>query len=98
LPFFVAIIGLFYFYKNIALKVTLIAHLGTGILTWCFARSAFHIGASGMVYALVFFVVISGVIRKNKKLSVFALICLVFQSGLIWGVFPLEESISWEAS
>ena len=97
LPFFVAIIGLFYFYKNIALKVTLIAHLGTGILTWCFARSAFHIGASGMVYALVFFVVISGVIRKNKKLSVFALICLVFQSGLIWGVFPLEESISWES-
>jgi membrane associated rhomboid family serine protease len=45
----------------------------------------------------VFFVVISGVIRKNKKLSVFALICLVFQSGLIWGVFPLEESISWES-
>jgi hypothetical protein len=21
----------------------------------------------------------------------------VFQSGLIWGVFPLEESISWES-
>ena len=75
----------------------MIAHIGTGILTWMFARSAFHIGASGMVYALVFFAVLSGVIRKNKKLRVFALVCLVFQSGLIWGVFPLEESISWES-
>ena len=97
LPFFIAIIGIFYFYKGIALKVTVIAHIGTGILTWMFARSAFHIGASGMVYALVFFAVLSGVIRKNKKLRVFALVCLVFQSGLIWGVFPLEESISWES-
>ena len=97
LPFFIAILGIFYFYKDIALKVTLIAHIGTGILTWMFARSAFHIGASGMVYALVFFAVLSGVIRKNKKLRVFALVCLVFQSGLIWGVFPLEESISWES-
>ena len=97
LPFFVAIIGLFYFYKNIALKVTLIAHLGTGILTWCFARSAFHIGASGLVYALVLFVFTSGLIRKNKKLLVFAFLSLVFQSGLLWGVFPLEEGVSWES-
>lgn len=97
LPLFVCLFGLFYFYKEIALKVTLICHLLTGVLIWLFARSAFHIGASGLVYALVLFVFVSGLIRKNKKLLVFALLTLVFQSGLLWGVFPLEEGVSWES-
>ena len=97
LPLFVCLFGLFYFYKEIAFKVTLICHLLTGILIWIFARSAFHIGASGLVYALVLFVFTSGIIRNNKKLLVFALLTLVFQSGLLWGVFPLEEGVSWES-
>ena len=97
LPMFVCLFGIFYFYKEIALKVTLICHLLTGILIWMFARSAFHIGASGLVYALVLFVFTSGLIRKNKKLLVLAFIALVFQSGLLWGVFPLEEGVSWES-
>ncbi len=97
LPMFVCLFGLFYFYKEIALKVTVICHLLTGILIWIFARSAFHIGASGLVYALVLFVFTSGLIRKNKKLLVFAFIALVFHSGLLWGVFPLEEGVSWES-
>jgi len=97
LPMFVCLFGLFYFYKEIGLKVTLISHLLTGILIWIFARSAFHIGASGLVYALVLFVFTSGLIRKNKKLLVFAFLSLVFQSGLLWGVFPLEEGVSWES-
>jgi membrane associated rhomboid family serine protease len=97
LPLFVCLFGLFYFYKEIALKVTLICHLLTGVLIWIFARSAFHIGASGLVYALVLFVFTSGLIRKNKKLLVFAFLTLVFQSGLLWGVFPLEEGVSWES-
>ena len=97
LPMFVCLFGLFYFYKEIAFKVTVICHLLTGMLIWIFAREAFHIGASGLVYALVLFVFTSGLIRKNKKLLVFAFITLVFQSGLLWGVFPVEEGISWES-
>ena len=26
-----------------------------------------------------------------------AFIALVFHSGLLWGVFPLEEGVSWES-
>lgn len=97
LPLFVCLFGVFYFYEAIALKVTLISHILTGVLIWIFARSAFHIGASGFVYALELFVFTSGIIRKSKKLLVFALLTLVFQSGLLWGVFPIEEGISWES-
>jgi membrane associated rhomboid family serine protease len=97
LPLCACLFGLFYFYRDIALKVTLICHLLTGILIWIFARPAFHIGASGLAYALVFFILISGIIRRNKRLMVFAFAVLVFQSGLIWGIFPQGNNISWES-
>jgi membrane associated rhomboid family serine protease len=97
LPLAACLFGLFYFYSDIALKVTLLCHIITGILIWIFARPAFHIGASGLVYALVFFTLISGLIKKNRRLLVFAFVVLVFQSGLIWGIFPQGNNISWES-
>jgi len=97
LPLSACLFGVFYFYRDIALKVTLSCHLLTGILIWIFARSAFHIGASGLVYALVFFILVSGFIRKSRRLLVLAFAVLVFQSGLIWGIFPQGNQISWES-
>jgi membrane associated rhomboid family serine protease len=61
------------------------------------ARPSFHIGASGLVYALVFFILLSALVRKNKQLMVVAFIILVFQNGLIWGVFPQDNQVSWES-
>ena len=97
LPLSACLFGLFYFYRDIALKVTLSCHLLTGILIWIFARSAFHIGARGLVSALVFFLLLSGFIRKNRRLLVLAFAVLVFQSGLIWGIFPQGNQVSWES-
>jgi len=93
----VCLFGIFYFYKDIALAVTLIAHMATGTLIWLFARQVYHIGASGLVYALVFFVLISALIKRNKRLAVFAFIVLSLQSGLIWGMMPQNNHISWES-
>lgn len=97
LPFIVGMLSLFYFYKEIAIKVTLICHLFTGLLIWLFARPAYHIGASGMVYAIVVFLLTSGFIRNNRQLKFLALAVLSIQSGLIWGVVPQGNNISWES-
>ncbi len=97
LPLFGCMLALFYFYKEIALQVLFISHLLTGVLIWLIARPAFHIGASGLVYALVLFLLVSGVVRKNKGLSFLALAVLSIQSGLLWGVLPQENGISWES-
>lgn len=96
LPLAVSLIGLQYFYAQMSIKVCLSAHLMTGALTWIIARPAYHIGASGLIYALIFFAIISALIRRNRQLVVFAFIVLVFQSGLVWGLFPQENKISWE--
>ena len=97
MPFAVCIFGLFYFYNDIALKVTFLSHLITGTLIWSFARPVFHVGASGLVYALVVFILISALLKRNKKLIVFAFIVLSFQGGLIWGLVPQNTNISWES-
>ncbi|MDI1232915.1 MAG: rhomboid family intramembrane serine protease [bacterium] len=97
LPLIISLLGLFYFYREISIRVTLICHLLTGILIWIFARPAYHIGASGLVYALVVFLLTSGFIRKNRQLKFLALAVLSIQSGLLWGVIPQGNNISWES-
>lgn len=97
LPFVVCIFGLFYFYNEIALRITLLAHIATGTLIWLLARPVFHVGASGLIYALVLFILSSALIKRNKKLIVLAFIVLTFQGGLIWGLVPQNTQISWES-
>lgn len=97
LPLYGCMLALFYFYKEIALQVLFLSHFLTGIIIWLIARPAFHIGASGLVYALVLFLLVSGLVRKNKALSFLALAVLSIQSGLLWGVLPQDNGISWES-
>ena len=97
LPLTICLYGIYFFYNPIATKILLTNWLITGLFIWLLARPSFHIGASGLVYALIFFILISGLIRRNKQLLVFAFINLTLQSGLIWGMVPQDNQISWES-
>lgn len=88
---------LYYFYMDIANSVLLVTHIFTGLLIWLFARPAFHIGASGVVYGLELFLLISGFIRRNRQLKILALTVLSLQTGLVWGILPQDSDISWES-
>lgn len=87
-----------FFYRDIALKVLLISWVATGIGVWIIARNhgSYHIGMSGVIYALAAFVFVSGVRRKYLPLQAMALFVAFLYGGMIWGVFPTEERISWE--
>jgi membrane associated rhomboid family serine protease len=52
LPLFLAITALFGNYPKIAKRVLFLAIILTGLMVWLFARSANHIGASGLLYSL----------------------------------------------
>lgn len=93
---FVLLIALRYFYPKVFGVILLISWFGTGILTWFIADSGYHIGASGIVYALAFFLFFSGIININKYLLSLSLLVGFLYGGLIWGVLPIEEGISWE--
>jgi len=88
--------ALFHFYKRLAPRVWIYSILYTGILVWLGGRPSFHIGASGLVYALASFLFFSGFIRKHRPLMAISMVVVFIYGGMIWGIFPRDEHISWE--
>ena len=87
---------LFFFYKKIARQIFFWLFFTTGLWLWSIGRPSLHIGASGIIYALASFIFVSGLIRKNPKLSAVSLIVVFLYGGLFWGVLPIDIEISWE--
>ncbi|MCH8332232.1 MAG: rhomboid family intramembrane serine protease [Bacteroidetes bacterium] len=97
LPLIILWTGILYFYRKIAMNVFFWIYLISGIGVWIFARNAYHIGASGLIYGLVAFIFFSGIIRKNASLLALSLFVTFIYGGLIWGVLPSDPTVSWEA-
>ena len=61
IPLLVLSMALFYFYRPIAWKVIGYGILLSGLITWIIARPAYHIGASGVIYVLMSFILFKGI-------------------------------------
>ena len=85
-----------FFYKNLSLEVFLWLFFISGILLWGIGRPNYHIGASGIIYALATFLFTSGIIKKDTRLAAISLIIAFLYGSLIWGVFPIKANVSWE--
>lgn len=96
MPLLILSMALFYFYRPIAWRVLIFGILISGFLTWCIARPAYHIGASGLIYVLFSFIFFKGIIAKNYRLIALSLGVIFLYGSMIWYVFPVEEGMSWE--
>ena len=96
IPLFVLTASLLYFYKRVAFKVLLYGTFITELLTWIIGRESYHIGASGLVYALFSFIFFSGVIKKHFRLIAVSLIVIFLYGSMIWYVLPIKVGMSWE--
>ena len=96
IPFLLLGTALFYYYKDLSYKIFFWLYVGTGVWLWSFGRSANHIGASGIVYALFGFITISGFIKKNRNLLGLSMVTVFVYGSMIWGMFPTDPKISWE--
>lgn len=88
---------LFHFYRSIAKKVFYWCYLLTGLLVWVGARPSYHIGASGLVYGLAFFLMFYGLFKKDFKSILISIGTVLVYSGLFYGVFPAMNNVSWES-
>ncbi len=96
LPLLILGAGLFYFYKSLAWKVFVWVYFLAGFWLWLGGRDSFHIGASGVIYGLTTFLFFSGMLRRDTRLMALSLIVVFLYGGMVWGIFPLVEKISWE--
>ncbi len=86
-----------FFYREQTFTVIVFGVLISGLVTWVIGRPNHHIGASGLVYAIVSFMFFKGLITKYYRLVALSLSVIMIYGGMIWYVFPhVDESISWE--
>lgn len=87
-----------FFYRQIALKVMFVSYVFSGTILWIIGRDSWHIGVSGLIYSLAFFLFFSGVIRKHVPLIAISFIVAFSYGSMVWHIFPWEvhDPISWE--
>ena len=97
-PTAVLLAALIFYYRVIAFRVFAISWIGTGLGVLIFASDAnsYHVGMSGVVYALAGFLFTSGAIRKHKSLHSISLFVAFVYGSMVWGVFPTDAHVSWE--
>lgn len=100
-PLLVLTAALYYYYGKAANGILALSWLITGFWVWVFAKdTGYHIGASGIVYALAAFHFTSGVLRREPKMMAFSLLVVFLYGGLVWGIYPdffPEKNISWQS-
>ncbi len=96
-PFFLLSTAIFYFYRKMAWRIILFSWFLTNMAVWIGGRYSWHIGASGLVYAFASFLFFAGILNKKRQLISISLLVIFLYGGLIWGIFPGQEGVSWES-
>ena len=68
----------------------------SGLGVWLFARPSAHVGISGIVHGLMFFVFLLGVFRRDRLGVAIALLVFFMYGGMVLTVLPRDPDISFE--
>jgi membrane associated rhomboid family serine protease len=96
LPLLVLGSVMLHLYPRAAMRVLVAVYLGPGIIVWLFAKGGVHIGASGIAYGLVSYILVAGLIRRDRRAIAASLLVCFMYGALVWGVLPIEPGVSWE--
>ena len=97
LPLIVAGTAMLYLYPQSCLRVLPAIYFGPGVAVWLFARGgSSHLGASGLVYGLVSYIFVAGLIRRDRRAIAASLLVSFMYGTLVWGVLPVKRGVSWE--
>ncbi len=93
---------IFQYFPQDKLKIIGYSVLLTGTILWFIGeKGSNHIGASGLVYAYIFFLVTHAFFTKNKETLAASFVLIFLYGSLIYGIFPeygkiIGKNISWE--
>lgn len=76
--------------------VTAISMLVSGFGVWLLGTTGFHVGASGVIFGYLGFLLARGYFERNFPSILLSVIVGIFYGGAIWGVLPIRQGVSWE--
>ena len=79
------------------IPVTLAAMVGSGLTAWLLGASgSVHIGASGVIFGYLGFLMLSGWYARSVGSILISLVVTVLWGGLVLGMMPGTPGISWQ--
>jgi membrane associated rhomboid family serine protease len=96
LPLFISLTATLYLYPRSATRVVPLIWLGSGLLGWAIGRPTLHIGSSGLIYGLLAYVFVGGILRNDMRSVSVSLLVGFLYGSMIWGVLPTRPHMSWE--
>lgn len=93
-----AVLGttMLHLYPVAALRLLPAIYLAPGALVWLFGNAGVHVGSSGLVYGLLAYIFVAGVIRRDRRALAAAMLVAFLYGAMIWGVLPIRHGVSWE--
>ena len=80
------------------LSVTVFVMVVGGLATWLLARSAIHIGVSGLVFGYAGFLLVAGFVEKSLRgVAVAVVVGVLFGGMVLRGITPVASWVSWES-
>jgi len=77
--------------------VTIFTMLVSGLGTWLIGpANTVHVGASGLIFGYVGFLLFSGYFQRSCRSIAWAVIVFLFYGGALLGVLPQGGNISWQ--
>ena len=78
--------------------VTLMSAIGSGLLAWLLgAPGSVHIGASGILFGYLGFLILSGWYARSALSIAMSVIVIAVWGGVVLGVMPGESGVSWQS-
>lgn len=68
----------------------------SGLGVWVFGSPGWHIGASGLVFGYLGYLLSRGFFERNLPSILLSIIVGVLYGGIIIGVLPIQAGVSWE--
>ena len=78
------------------LAVTAIIVITGGTAVWLMARSSIHIGASGLIFGYLGYLMSIGFWERRLGPALLSIVIGFLYGGMLWGVLPGQPGVSWE--
>lgn len=97
IPLLVSMTATLYLYPASSMRVIPLLWLGSGAIAWFLGQApSLHIGVSGLIYGLLAYDFMSGILRRDMRSVSVSLLVGFLYGSMIWGVLPIRPHMSWE--